>query len=60
MSIDDDDEDMPDELQEVLAGLSKEMNGKRRAGLRNLKARLADIIDAEDMQVQQKLQNLYD
>ena len=53
MSVDD--EDLPEDLQEVLADLSKQMNAKRKAGLKNLKSRLAAIIDADDMQVQQKL-----
>lgn len=60
LSVDDDDDEFPDELQELLAVLKKEMNTKRKAGLKNLKLRLAAIIEADDMQVQQKLQKLYD
>ena len=55
MTVDDDDDDLPEELQESLASLKKEMNTKRKAGLKNLKSRLSAIIEADDMQVQQKL-----
>lgn len=55
MPLEDDDEDLPEDLQEVLAALNKEQNTKRKSGLKNLKSRLATIIDADDMQVQQKL-----
>ena len=49
-----------EELQEKLKKVNKEMDDKRKAGLKKLKKQLNEIISDEDLSVNEKLQRLSD